>query len=105
MHVAITGASSGIGEAIAREYAKAGAHLTLVARRRDLLEAIAKDAPKAQVVAADLSDVAHAADWVAPAEQALGPIDVLINNAGVQIVGPSVDVDPAEGERLIAVDL
>ncbi len=105
MHVAITGASSGIGEAIAREYAAAGATLTLVARRRELMEKIAAGAKRARVVVADLGDVVHAADWVAPAEAELGPIDVLINNAGVQIVGPTVDVDPLEGEHLIAVDL
>ena len=42
-HVAITGASSGIGEALAREYLRAGAHVTLVARRRDHLERIARE--------------------------------------------------------------
>jgi len=105
MHVAITGASSGIGEAIAREYAKAGASITLVARRKELLEKVAGEAKQARVVVADLSDVARSCEWIAPAEAELGPIDVLINNAGVQIVGPTVDVTPEEGDRLIAIDL
>jgi short-subunit dehydrogenase len=57
------------------------------------------------VATADLGDVERATDWIAPAEEALGPIDVLINNAGVQIVSPTVRVEPGDGERLIALDL
>ena len=106
MHVVVTGASSGIGEALAREYAKHGASVTLVARRKDRLDKIASElgAPSF-VVAADLGDVEHAADWLAPAEAALGPVDVLVNNAGVQIVAATQDTDPAEGEHLLRVDV
>jgi len=105
MHVAITGASAGIGEAIAREYAAHGARLTLVARRKDRLETLAKAAQDTFVVAADLADVERATEWIAPAEAALGPIDVLVNNAGVQIVGPSEIEDVARGEELLRLNV
>ncbi|MCA9720296.1 MAG: SDR family NAD(P)-dependent oxidoreductase, partial [Myxococcales bacterium] len=93
MHVAVTGASTGIGEAIARELASAGASVTLVARRRARLEQLAGELPRAHVVTRDLADLTQAADWIDEAERALGPIDVLINNAGVQIIGATADGD------------
>ncbi len=106
MHVAVTGASSGIGEAVVREYAGAGAAVTLVARRRDKLKEIAKEAGgRTFVFPLDLSDVARATDWIQPAEKELGPIDVLVNNAGVQIVEPA-DATPWERiEEMIRIDL
>ncbi len=111
MHVAITGASSGIGASLARELARHGHSLTLVARRQDRLRAVADEiAPaasgaKVRVVPWDLSDVKAAAGWVDAAEDALGPIDVLVNNAGVQIVAPTSTVDPDEADTLFGVDL
>lgn len=84
MHVVITGASSGIGEALAREYFTRRAAVTLVARRRELLDKLAKDTDaKTHLVQADLSEPGQVTSWVDEAERALGPIDVLINNAGV----------------------
>ena len=106
MHVAVTGASSGLGEAMAREFARAGADVTLVARRRDVLERIAAELPgRSFVVAQDLSDPPRAAGWIAEAEAALGPIDVLIGNAGLLTLGPVATFDPDEGERMINVNL
>jgi short-subunit dehydrogenase len=106
MHVAVTGASAGIGEAIVREFAKRGAKVTLVARRKDRLDAIAKEIGGETFVAeADLTQVETACDWIAPAEAALGPIDVLVNNAGVQIVEPAELTTADRGEELLRVDL
>ncbi len=106
MHVVVTGASSGIGAAIAREYAAHGASVTLVARRRNLLEPLAASlAVPTHVVTADLSDLAQATAWLPAAEAALGPVDILVNNAGVQIVGPSEATDLPAAEALLAVDL
>lgn len=106
MHVAITGASAGIGEAIAREFAQNGAAVTLIARRRERLDAIAKDVPgKSFVATADLCDVERSCDWIAPAEAALGPIDVLVNNAGVQIIGAADEVDLERCEEMLRLDL
>ena len=106
MHVAITGASSGIGEAIAREYFSRNAHVTLVARRRELLEKLAADGDgKAHIVTADLSDPSQVTSWVDEAEAKNGPIDVLINNAGVQIVKSFTETAFEEGARLMQIDL
>jgi short-subunit dehydrogenase len=105
-HVVVTGASSGIGEAIAREYARLGASLTLVARRRELLEKLAAEVKvKTRVVAADLSDPAQATSWLAAAEAELGPCDILVNNAGVQIVAPTVEISTEDTRRMLEVDL
>lgn len=106
MHVVITGASSGIGDAIAREYAGRGAKLTLVARRKDLLEKLAADTGRpAHIVQADLAIPSQVTSWVDEAEAVNGPIDVLINNAGVQIVRSFVDTPFEDGERLLHIDL
>ncbi len=110
-HVAITGASSGIGEALAHEFGGAGAKVTLVARRKDRLDALAQKltnghgAGKAFVAAVDLSNVERATDWIGPAETALGPIDVLINNAGVQYVTAAADLDPVRCEYVLALNV
>jgi short-subunit dehydrogenase len=106
MHVVITGASSGIGAALAREFDQPGNALTLVARRRALLDELANglDATT-HVVTADLSDTARCGEWIAGAEAALGPIDVLINNAGSTVVRRFVEVDLDEAERMLRLDL
>lgn len=105
VHVVITGASSGIGEALAREYLSRGASVTLVARRKDRLDAIARGHDgKVHVVEADLAQVDTADAWVDGAIRALGPIDVLVNNAGVQIVHRTVDATWEEGERQIRLN-
>ncbi len=89
MHIVITGASSGIGAALARELARLpGARLTLVARRVALLERLAAelDVP-VHVARADLSTDDDG--WLAEAEAEHGPVDVLVNNAGAQVVAPT----------------
>ena len=106
MHVVVTGASSGIGEAIVREYLARGSRVTLVARRRDRLERIAAaGSDRSHVVVADLADADASWSWLDDAEHALGPIDVLVNNAGVQIVKHAAETDWAEAERLLRLDL
>ena len=106
MHIVITGASSGIGASFARAFAAAGHTLTLVARRKDLLTALAAELPtKTHVAPQDLGDLENAAQFLTAAEDALGPVDVLVNNAGVQIVGPAASVDVVAGEKLLDVDL
>jgi short-subunit dehydrogenase len=108
MHVAVTGASSGIGEAIAREYLARGSDVTLIARRRDRLEVIAKEnagGARTHIVQADLGDPDAVCRWIDDAERALGSIDVLVNNAGIQIVGRAHETDWEDAERLLRLDL
>jgi short-subunit dehydrogenase len=106
MHVVVTGASSGIGEAIAREYLNRGAKVTLIARRRDRLDKLAEGNPgRAHVVQADLGNPDVAFAWIDAAEEAMGPIDVLVNNAGVQIVRSVLETTWEEGEKLLVLDL
>ena len=106
MHAVITGASSGIGEALAREFARNGYSLTLVARRQQHLEALASQlAVKTHVVVCDLSRRERCTDWLSEAEAALGPVDVLINNAGVQIIAASDAIDPDRGDDLLDLNL
>jgi short-subunit dehydrogenase len=105
VHVAITGASSGIGEALAREFARSGAKTTIVARRKELLDKLAAEIGGAFVVSKDLSDPATSTDWIEGAEAANGPIDVLVNNAGVENTGPFEDSDAAAGSRVLRTNL
>ncbi len=105
MHVVVTGASSGIGAAIARRFAEEGAKLTLVARRRAKLEELASTMDGAHVVAHDLSEPAEATSWIAEAQDARGPIDVLVNNAGVQLISPTASVDVERGEMSLRLNV
>ncbi len=104
LHVVVTGASSGIGAALAREYFARHARVTLVARRRELLEQVAAGRA-AHLVQADLTDPAQVTSWVDGAEAEQGPVDVLINNAGVQIVRSFLDTPIEDARRLLELDL
>ena len=79
-HVVVTGASSGIGAACARAFARLGDRLSLGARRTDRLAAVAKDAFHHQL---DVTKPASVERFLAAAVAANGPIDVLVNNAGL----------------------
>ena len=104
--VLVTGASSGIGEEIAKEFVRRGRHVVLVARRADKLHALATSlGSSADVLAADLSRADERAalpDRVAD----LGlVVDVLVNNAGLGTSGPIAASDPAAELNLIEVDV
>lgn len=83
----ITGASAGLGAEFARQCAKRGEELVLVARRLDRLEAVAAEVGNAHVVAADLSTAGAAERLTAEVERLGLAVDTLINNAGFGLVG------------------
>jgi NADP-dependent 3-hydroxy acid dehydrogenase YdfG len=102
----VTGASSGIGEATAVALAAEGARVALVARRRDRLEALAgRIGGNAIVVEADVTDAAQAGEAVARVAEVGGRLDIVINNAGVMLLGPAVDAPYEEWERMVAVNV
>ncbi len=105
----VTGASSGIGEATAETLAAEGASVAVVARRRDRLEAladrIAGQGGRALVVEADVTDEDQARAAVARAADGLGRLDVLVNNAGVMLLGPIVGAPVDEWRRMVDLNL
>jgi NADP-dependent 3-hydroxy acid dehydrogenase YdfG len=105
----VTGASSGIGAATARQLAEHGACVALVARRRDRLEALAAEIDKAGgtalVVEADITDRTQAEAAVQQTVERFGRLDTLVNNAGLMLLGPVVGADAQEWDRMIAINV
>jgi NADP-dependent 3-hydroxy acid dehydrogenase YdfG len=102
----VTGASSGIGEATARALSEAGAAVALCARRTDRLEAIAGslDGPTF-VRAVDVSDEEQATGFVEDAAGELGALHILVNNAGLMLLGPVSDQTTEDWRRMVGVNL
>lgn len=106
MHALITGASSGIGDAITREFAAQGWDVSLVARRKENLDSLAAELKvKTFVRSADLSDPGVCTEVIDDCIKALGPIDVLVNNAGIQYVEATSGVSIERMQRLLNVNL
>ena len=104
MHVAVTGASSGIGEATARKMAELGASVALVARRKDRLDALAGElGDRAVPIQADVTSQEQAVEAVERTVRELGRLDVLVNNAGVMLLGPIVDAPTEEWDRMVGL--
>ena len=82
--VLVTGASKGIGAAIARSFAKQGAHVVLVARSTDQIEQLAEQL-NGSSFSVDLTDSAQLDGFIERVEREISPIDILINNAGIKL--------------------
>jgi NAD(P)-dependent dehydrogenase (short-subunit alcohol dehydrogenase family) len=105
----VTGASRGIGRAIAVTFAAAGARVAVLARSPDGLAAVVDDiARRGGSAIAARCDVSRADEVAAAAAQvraALGAVDIVVNNAGAVLRKPALDIDDAEWRRVLAVNL
>lgn len=102
----VTGAASGIGRAIAEAYAQAGVKVAVA----DIAADKASDAAAAMGhgaigLAMDVTDEAQVEDGFARVERELGPVDILVSNAGIQIIAPIVDLSYADWKRMLAIHL
>lgn len=106
--VLITGASSGIGEAFARQYASRGADLVLVARSKEKLDALSRELSRTHAISVtvlkqDLSHPDSAEKLVSSCQSQCIEIDVLVNNAGFWMVGPFSNEPLDELERMVVL--
>lgn len=102
----VTGASSGIGAATAGALARAGYRVALLARRNDRIEALGEKLGEAAIaITADVTDREAMAAAASRVEAELGRIDVLVNNAGVMLLGPFDSSRHEEMRRMVEVNL
>jgi NAD(P)-dependent dehydrogenase (short-subunit alcohol dehydrogenase family) len=104
-HALVTGGGTGIGAAIARSLAGAGAAVSIAGRRLAPLKEVAGSLPKATAIVADVAKEADTEAMVKAARQAHGPIDILIANAGAAESSPFGRIDLAHWQRMLDVNL
>ncbi len=107
-HAVVTGAARGIGAAIAKQLANAGASLTLIGRNADSLHALAGTfGPdvRVHIEVADVSDASAIERAMAACVQALGPVNILVNNAGQATSMPFGKTDLALWQQMLSVNL
>jgi len=107
--VLITGASSGIGEDVARGFARQGARVALIARRKHLLEELAhrlaKQGARAVAVACDVTKRSEVDAAIEEVLREFGRIDILVNSAGILIPSPVEELELADLERMMSVNV
>ncbi|ELY50591.1 SDR family oxidoreductase [Natronococcus jeotgali] len=105
----VTGASSGIGAATARELADAGASVALAARREDRLESLADEIEtaggEALVVPTDVTEEPQVREMIDTTVAELGGLDVLVNNAGVMLLEPVATADPDDWQQMLDLNV
>ena len=105
----VTGASSGIGAATARQLGANGAAVALAARRKDRLDALATEignaGGKALVIECDVTKEQQATEAVNRTVSELGRLDTLVNNAGVMLLGPAANAPVSEWQRMVELNV
>ena len=101
--VVITGASSGFGKATAKTLSAKGHALLLIARRLERLEAM--NLPDTMCAKVDVTDRTALVQAVAKAEERFGPVDCIVNNAGVMYLGQAHEQDPEEWKKMVEVNI
>jgi short-subunit dehydrogenase len=101
----ITGASAGLGVEFARQLSERGHRLVLAARRKERLDALAKELGKARAVSIDLSKKDSAAKLLADLEANGETVDLLVNNAGFGLIGRFAELDPGRERQMIDLNV
>jgi len=101
----VTGASSGLGAHFAKCLGEAGAAVVLAARRADRLQSLQAELAKAKIAAKAIDLDVTSGDSVAAALDAAGPIDVLVNNAGISIVKPALEMPEKDWDAVVDTNL
>ena len=101
----ITGASAGLGVEFARQLSKRGHRLVLVARRKDRLDALAKELGNARAIAIDLSKSGSAAKLLAELATAGEQVEILVNNAGFGLIGRFAELDAKRERQMIDLNV
>lgn len=105
-HALVTGGGSGIGAAVALALVEAGAHVTVLGRRAEALEAVVRQHPgRMQAVTADIADADQVAAAFAQARAGFGPLSILVNNAGQAQSAPFLKTDARLWEQMLSVNL
>ncbi len=103
--VVVTGGTSGIGEATSRRFLDEGARVAAIAVGADEVATAAERLPGIEALLCDVADAAAVEDAFAKIDELLGGIDVLVANAGISIRKPFLEIDPADWQRVLDVNL
>src|SRR5690348_16704715 len=101
----VTGASSGLGAHFARCLGEAGAAVVLAARRADRLQSVQADLAKDKIAARSVDLDVQSGDSIAQALEAAGPIDIVVNNAGISIVKPALEMPEQDWDAVVDTNL
>ena len=103
--VVVTGGTSGIGEATSRRFLNEGARVAALAVGEEEVATAAERIPGIEALLCDVADAAAVEDAFAKIDELLGGIDVLVANAGISIRKPFLEIDPADWQRVLDVNL